>query len=92
VLNGLRVLTINGVSDVDGQIVFTFDGYQTSNGTFQYIVKALATHQTPTTIISVRFLGFHVQGIVLRVTSGARALTAPVLHQVKLMLEINRIG
>jgi hypothetical protein len=76
VLNGLRVLpSVTGVSDTDnGQIVFTFDGYQTSNGTFQYIVKAFATHPTPTTVITVRFLGFHTQGIVLRVTQGTTKL------------------
>jgi len=92
VLNHLRGVTVAGVTDVNGQKVFTFDGYGEPDGTFQYVVNALATHPTPTTVISVRFLGFHAQGVVLRITRGATALTPPLLDQVKLMLEINRIG
>lgn len=94
----LRVVPgVTGVSGVDGQIVFTFDGYRVPDGTFQYIVKAMAVPPPPippakTQLMSVRFISYRPEGIVLRVTRGATTLTLSVLESVKYMLEISRIG
>jgi hypothetical protein len=94
----LRVVPgVSGVSGVDGQLVFTFNGYQVPNGTFQYIVKAMAVPPPPiapakTQVMSVRFIGYRPEGIVLRVTRGATLLTLNVMESVKYMLEISRIG
>ena|SRR5215471_1460035 len=84
--NNLRVV---GANPTTGIITLTFDGYAPPDGTFQLIVKALASDENESGGPFVVFLrGFGNDGFELRVTdlNGHRA--AP--DAVNLMVEVSR--
>jgi len=84
--NNLRVV---GSNPTTGVITLTFDGYSKPDGSFQLIIKALASDENESGgPFVVFFRGFGNDGFELRVTelNGQRA----ALDAVKLMVEVSR--
>jgi hypothetical protein len=83
---------IEVTSTGNGEIAFTFGGYQQPGlaGPFQYIVKAIPvaneTNATPT----VSFLGFRPTDIALRVANGTALATQAAIQGLELMLEVSQ--
>ena len=88
VIGGLRVAGV-----VAGEVLFTFDGYQVPDGSFQYIVKVLPVSAPPRTPVpTVRFLEFRPGGFALKVTRGTANVSVADLQAVPFMIEVSRIG
>jgi hypothetical protein len=78
-----------------GLIRVAFTGYTPPDGTFQYVVKALAigpgTGNTPANPV-VAYLSFESDHIAMRVTVGNTAATIAAVAAMRFMVEVTRVA
>jgi hypothetical protein len=72
-------------------ILVNFTGYGIPDGTFQYVVKAMALVAGGVANPTIAFDQPLAGGLQLRVTNGAAAIPAPTLSGMRFMVEVSRV-
>jgi hypothetical protein len=91
-VDGLIVGNLTVTVTAPSQIRVLFTGYTPPNGTFQYIVRAMALVAGGVGNPTIAFDSFTPGGILLRVTNGAAAIPAPALSGMRFMIDVTRVA
>jgi hypothetical protein len=86
-VRGNLTVTVTAAS----QIRVAFTGYTPPDGTFQYIVRAMALVAGGVANPTVAFDSFAAGGIQLRVTNGAAAIPVLALSGMQFMIDVTRV-